>query len=123
MLLYKGELEQWRQRDDPKLHVTVDAANGDWKGQVGMVPDVVSNVAPAADDTYAVVCGPPAMTRYTLPVLERLHFPPERVVLSLEMKMKCGIGMCGRCNIGSSYVCRDGPVFTLAELRRLPPEY
>jgi NAD(P)H-flavin reductase len=63
------------------------------------------------------------MTRYTLPVLERLHFPPERVVLSLEMKMKCGIGMCGRCNIGSSYVCREGPVFTLAELRRLPPEY
>jgi NAD(P)H-flavin reductase len=63
------------------------------------------------------------MTRYTLPVLERLNFPPERVVLSLEMKMKCGIGMCGRCNIGSRYVCRDGPVFTLAELRRLPPEY
>jgi NAD(P)H-flavin reductase len=63
------------------------------------------------------------MTRYTLPVLERLRFPSERVVLSLEMKMKCGIGMCGRCNIGSSYVCRDGPVFTLAELRRLPPEY
>jgi NAD(P)H-flavin reductase len=123
MLLYKGELEQWRQRDDPKLHVTVDAANGDWKGRVGVVPDVVGDVAAAADDAYAVVCGPPAMTRYTLLVLERLHFPPERVVLSLEMKMKCGIGMCGRCNIGSSYVCREGPAFTLAELRRLPPEY
>jgi sulfhydrogenase subunit gamma (sulfur reductase) len=123
MLLYKGELEQWQQRGDPKLHVTVDAADGDWKGRVGLVPDVVSDVAPAADGTYAVVCGPPAMTRYTLPVLERLHFPPERVVLSLEMKMKCGIGMCGRCNIGSSYVCKEGPVFTLAGLRRLPPEY
>jgi len=123
MLLYKGKLEQWRQRDDLELHVTVDAADGGWKGRIGVVPNAVSDVAPAADDTYAVVCGPPAMTRYTLPVLERLRFPPERVVLSLEMKMKCGIGMCGRCNIGSSYVCRDGPVFTLAELRRLPPEY
>jgi sulfhydrogenase subunit gamma (sulfur reductase) len=60
---------------------------------------------------------------WPLPVLERLHFPPERIVLSLEMKMKCGIGMCGRCNIGRSYVCREGPVFTLADLRRLPPEY
>jgi NAD(P)H-flavin reductase len=123
MLLYKDELEGWRQRSDLEFHVTVDAADNGWKGRVGVVPNAVSDVAPTADNTYAIVCGPPAMTRYTLPVLEKLHFPPERVVLSLEMKMKCGIGMCGRCNIGSRYVCRDGPVFTLAELRRLPPEY
>jgi len=123
MLLYKGELGHWQQKNDLELHVTVDAADDGWKGRVGVVPNVVSDVAPAADNAYAIVCGPPAMTRYTLPVLERLRFPSERVVLSLEMKMKCGIGMCGRCNIGSSYVCRDGPVFTLAELRRLPPEY
>jgi NAD(P)H-flavin reductase len=123
MLLYKDELEGWRQSKDLEFHVTVDVADNGWKGRVGVVPNAVSDIAPAADNTYAIVCGPPAMTRYTLPVLAELHFPPERVVLSLEMKMKCGIGMCGRCNIGSRYVCRDGPVFTLAELRRLPPEY
>ena len=61
--------------------------------------------------------------KFTVPVLLQLGFPPERILLSLEMRMKCGIGMCGRCNIGNRYVCRDGPVFTLAQLNQLPAEY
>jgi NAD(P)H-flavin reductase len=63
------------------------------------------------------------MIKFTLPVVHELGFSPERTFLSLEMKMKCGLGMCGRCNIGHKYVCRDGPVFTLAELNQLPQEY
>lgn len=122
MLLYRGELSQWQQRDDLRLHLTVDAAEDGWRGKVGLVPDIVREVAPSPQNTCVLVCGPPAMIRFTLPVLEDLGFPPEGVLVSLEMKMKCGIGMCGRCNIGNRYVCRDGPIFSLAELKQLPPE-
>jgi NAD(P)H-flavin reductase len=69
------------------------------------------------------VCGPPVMLKYTLPVFERIGFPPSRTILSLENRMKCGFGKCGRCNVGNKYVCRDGPVFTREELQCLPSEY
>jgi len=68
------------------------------------------------------VCDPPVMLKYTLPVLAELGFPAERVLLSLEMKMKCGMGVCGRCNVGEKYVCKDGPIFSLAELNALQSE-
>ena len=71
----------------------------------------------------AVVCGPPIMIKFSLPVLGELGFPTNRILNSLEMRMKCGIGKCGRCNIGEKYVCIDGPVFTLAELQQMPQEY
>lgn len=123
LLLYKDELQKWGRRDDIHLHLTVDRADDGWKGRVGVVPAIVERVAPRAENSYALVCGPPVMIKFTLLVLHELGFPPERIVLSLEMKMKCGIGMCGRCNIGHKYVCRDGPVFTLAQLNQLPQEY
>ena len=123
MLLYKSELSQWRQRDDLRLHLTVDTAEDGWDGKVGLVPDVVREVAPSPTGACVLVCGPPAMIRFTLPVLADLGFSPERILVSLEMKMKCGIGICGRCNIGNRYICRDGPTFSLAELNQLPPEH
>jgi NAD(P)H-flavin reductase len=123
MLLYKGELRQWRQRDDLRLHLTVDSADDGWEGRVGLVPAAVREVAPSSENAYVLLCGPPAMIRFTLPVLEDLGFPPERVLVSLEMRMKCGIGICGRCNIGHRYVCRDGPVFSLGEMNQFPAEY
>ena len=105
------------------MHVTVDAAGDGWSGRVGFVPAVTKEVAPPAENAYALVCGPPIMIKYTIPVLKDLGFPPERIILSLENRMKCGIGMCGRCNVGAKYVCKDGPVFTLAQLSQLPDEY
>jgi sulfhydrogenase subunit gamma (sulfur reductase) len=90
---------------------------------VGFVPTITGQKITSADDAIAVVCGPPIMIKFTQPVLEKLGFPPERIILSLEMRMKCGIGMCGRCTIGDKYVCKDGPVFSLAQLKELPPEY
>jgi NAD(P)H-flavin reductase len=123
LVLYKDELEEWGKRDDLHLYMTVDSANGDWNGRVGLIPNIVKEVAPSADNTYALVCGPPVMIRFTLPVLQELGFPSHKTLLSLEMRMKCGLGMCGRCNIGSKYVCADGPVFTLAELSKLPQEH
>jgi NAD(P)H-flavin reductase len=124
MLLYKDELAAWEKRDDINMHITVDAADDpDWKYNVGFVPTVTQEKITGSEDAMAIVCGPPIMIRFTQPVLEELGFPPERIILSLEMRMKCGIGMCGRCNIGDRYVCKDGPVFSLAELKELPPEY
>jgi sulfhydrogenase subunit gamma (sulfur reductase) len=123
LLLYKDELEKWEKRTDLDLHLTVDRADKEWQRKVGVVPNILKEIAPSPENAYAVVCGPPIMIKFTLPVLMDLGFPPERIVLSLEMKMKCGIGMCGRCNIGNQYVCKDGPIFTLAQLNELHGEY
>lgn len=122
-LIYKQDLQEWSRRDDISLHVTVDGGDAGWTGLVGFVPDVLKRVAPSSENAIAVVCGPPVMIRFCLPVLSDLGFTPDRIYNSLEMRMKCGIGKCGRCNIGDKYVCRDGPVFSLAELQRLPKEY
>ncbi len=124
LLLYKDELAQWEQRSDINMHITVDATDDpDWKYNVGFVPTITKEKAPSSENAYAIVCGPPIMIKFTLPILTELGFPPERVIMSLEMRMKCGIGMCGRCNIGTEYVCKDGPVFTLAQLNQMPNEY
>jgi NAD(P)H-flavin reductase len=123
LLLYKQELEAWTKTNDLKLVVTVDAGDKDWKGKVGLVPNVLEEVAPASENTYAVICGPPVMIKFTFPKLEALKFPYERIYTSLEKRMKCGIGKCGRCNIGHLYVCKDGPVFSYDQLAILPKDY
>jgi sulfhydrogenase subunit gamma (sulfur reductase) len=124
MLLYKEELAAWEQRQDIQMHITVDGTKDpNWKYNIGFVPAITKEKAPSSEDAYAIVCGPPIMIKFTLPVLTELGFPPERIITSLEMRMKCGIGMCGRCNIGTEYVCKDGPVFTLEKLATLPGEY
>ena len=123
LLLYKEELADWQKRSDMKLVVTVDAGDKDWKGKVGLVPNVLEEVGPASENTYAVICGPPIMIKFTFPKLMTLKFPNERIYTSLEKRMKCGIGKCGRCNIGHLYVCKDGPVFSYEQLGKLPKDY
>ena len=122
-LLYKGALQEWEKSSDIDLYVTVDRGDDSWKGREGFVPDVTQAVAPDSTHAVAIVCGPPIMIKFTMPVLLGLGFTKETTILSLEMRMKCGIGKCGRCNIGSKYVCTDGPVFSYAELDELPDEY
>jgi len=124
LLLYRDELAEWEKRDDINMHITVDGTDDpDWKYNVGFVPAVTKEKITGSDNAIAIVCGPPVMIKFTQPVLEELGFPPERIILSLEMRMKCGIGICGRCNIGDKYVCKDGPVFSLAQLKEMPGEY
>jgi len=123
LLLYKEELVEWEKRSDLKLIVTVDWGDKDWKGKVGLVPDVLEETAPSSKDTYVIICGPPIMIKFTFPKLMVLQFPHERIFTSLERRMKCGIGKCGRCNIGHLYVCKDGPVFNYAQLEKLPRDY
>ena len=123
LLLYRQELAEWEKRDDIKVHITVDATDDpEWPYNVGFVPTITEKKITSSKDAYALVCGPPIMIKFTQPVLAKIGFKPEQIIMSLEMRMKCGIGMCGRCNIGDQYVCKDGPVFSLAQLKKLPPE-
>ena len=125
MLLYKDELAEWEKRDDIHMHITVDATDDpDWQYNVGFVPTITEQKAPQADaNTYAIICGPPIMIKFTQPVLDNLGYSHDHIIMSLENRMKCGIGMCGHCNIGKDFVCKDGPVFTLDQLNNMPKEY
>jgi NAD(P)H-flavin reductase len=120
-LVYKDELAEWGNRPDVRLVTTVDPGGEtpDWKGQIGFVPTVLEETAPSSANTIAVVCGPPVMIKFALLVVAELGFQPKDVYTTLENRMKCGVGQCGRCNVGSVYVCRDGPVFTLDQLKHM----
>jgi len=124
-LVYKRELAEWAGRSDVRLITTVDPGGEtpDWQGQIGFVPAVLDKAAPESRQTVAVVCGPPIMIKFTFPVLARLGFAPESIFTTLENRMKCGVGKCGRCNTGKYFVCKDGPVFTFAQLQGMPQEY
>lgn len=124
-LVYKHELEEWKRRPDVRVITTVDPGgeSPDWNGEIGFVPTIVEKAAPSSKETIAIVCGPPVMIKYTFPVLSSLGFTDENIYTTLENRMKCGFGKCGRCNVGKVYVCKDGPVFTLAQLKELPDEY
>jgi len=123
-LVYKNELAEWAKADGVKLVRTVDPGGEDatWDGEVGLVPAILEKAAPSPD-SMLVTCGPPIMIKFVILSATKLGFKPEDVVTTLEMKMKCGVGLCGRCNIGSRYVCRDGPVFTLKQIQALPNEF
>lgn len=120
LFLYKRETSQWYMREDLGFHQTIDQPVEGWRHRVGLVPKVLRDIAPSAANAVAFICGPPIMIRFTLPELQELGFPPDRIFTSMEKRMKCGIGKCGRCNIGPRYICADGPVFSLAELKQLP---
>jgi sulfhydrogenase subunit gamma (sulfur reductase) len=116
-LCFKYDLEAWEKDTTLKMTTTVDREAEGWTGNVGFVPAITEKVAPSPKNAVAIVCGPPVMIRFTFPVLEKLGFTPEQMITTLEKRMKCGIGKCGRCNIGDIYVCRDGPVFSFAQIQ------
>ena len=125
LLVYKREYEAWAKTPGVNFIKTVDPGGEPegWKDKVGFVPNVVKEAAPSPKDAFVVVCGPPIAIKFTLPVLDTLGFPKERIYTTLENRMKCGLGKCGRCNIGNVYVCKDGPVFTAKQLTELPDEF
>ncbi len=118
-LVYKDELAEWEARSDVELVTTVDPGGEtpDWKGKIGFVPTALEQYAPPSKNGLAFVCGPPIMIKFSMPVLEKLGFAPEQIYTTLENRMKCGVGKCGRCNIGGTYVCKEGPVFNGAGAR------
>ncbi len=124
-LVYKHELKEWEERPDIKLITTVDPGGQtpDWKGEIGFVPTVLEKVAPSSINTIAILCGPPVMIKFTMPVLKKLGFQDKDIYTTLENRMKCGFGKCGRCNVGKLFVCKDGPVFSYEQILTLPEEY
>lgn len=120
-LVFKKELEGLRKKI--KVHLSVDVEEPEWKEFVGFVPINVLDKKPSPDIAISITCGPPIMIKFVIKNLKDLGFKDEQIYTTIENKMKCGIGKCGRCNIGMHYVCKDGPVYSWAELKNLPQEY
>ena len=124
-LVYTDEMASWSGLEGVRVVRTVDPggeADG-WDGEVGVIPTVFENLGLQPDDRIVVACGPPVMLHYLFLSLDRLGYRHDQVMTTLENRMKCGIGLCGRCNVGPFLVCRDGPVVSWQELDGLPKDY
>ena len=119
---YPEIVREWSKEAGLRVHLTIDREQAGWEGHVGFVPDFVRELGFDTGKT-AVICGPPIMIKFTLAALQELGFQKTQVYTTMELRMKCGIGKCGRCNIGDQYVCKDGPVFRCDQLDQLPDEY
>jgi NAD(P)H-flavin reductase len=121
-MAFSSELPDWLGRKDLECTLTIDREAEGWQHKVGLIPNVLLEMNPDPKNCIALTCGPPIMIKFTLQALAKLKFAPEQIYTTLEKRMKCGIGICGRCNIGGKYVCIDGPVFSMAELNTMPNE-
>ena len=122
LLDYQEIINEWSTDAGVNVHLTIDREQEGWDGHVGFVPTYVKELGFEPNKT-AVLCGPPIMIKFTLQGLSELGFNREQVYTTLELRMKCGVGKCGRCNVGNKYVCKDGPVFRMDQLDQLPDEY
>jgi sulfhydrogenase subunit gamma (sulfur reductase) len=118
LLVFTDEYDAWRAAPDTDLHLTVDEGDATWSGHVGLITRLLEQVAPSPDNSVAIICGPPIMIKFVVLGLRSLGFGDEQMIMTLEAKMKCGIGKCGRCNVGETFVCLDGPVFSYAQVSR-----
>jgi NAD(P)H-flavin reductase len=118
-ILFRKELESWRARFDLETHLTVDRATGPWHGNVGVVTTLITRAPFDPQNTIAMVCGPEIMMRFTMTELERRGVDETRIYLSMERNMKCGIGLCGHCQLGPRFVCQDGPVYRCDDIREV----
>ena len=121
-LAFAEDRADWLQRKDLDCVLTIDNPAEGWEHKVGLIPNVLLEMAPKPDNCVAITCGPPIMIKFTLQALEKLGFGHDQILTTLEKRMKCGVGICGRCNIGEKYVCIDGPVFSLSQLKGMVNE-
>jgi NAD(P)H-flavin reductase len=118
-LLYRVELEQWAKLFDVEVHVTVDRADQSWKGNVGFAAQLLNYIELDKKNTVSMVCGPEMMMKFTIEDLLEKGLMEENIYLSLERNMKCAIGLCGHCQFGPKFICKDGPVFSYPEVKHL----
>ena len=121
-LCYKKELFELEKRKDINTQLSIDKEEDGWTRFVGFVPNNLLRIKPSPKNTIAVTCGPPIMIKFVIENLLKLGFSDDQIFTTLEMRMKCGIGKCGRCNIGNLYVCKDGPVFSYKQLKNIKGE-
>jgi len=123
LLVFTDEYDEWRAAPDTRLLLSVDKPDENWKGEVGLITQLLEKVSPSRDNTVAVTCGPPVMIKFVTRVLAGMGFADEDSYVTLEARMHCGLGKCGRCNLGEKLVCVDGPVFNMAEVGALLETY
>jgi sulfhydrogenase subunit gamma (sulfur reductase) len=116
LLVFTDEFDDWRAAPDTEFHVTIDREHPDWTGNVGLITQLLEQVAPSTDDAITITCGPPIAIHFTFLTLAKLGFTPQQMLTTLEARMHCGIGKCGRCNLGEKFICVDGPVFWQYEI-------
>lgn len=117
LLVFRDEYDEWRDAADTHLHLTVDQPDATWDHNIGLITDLLERVSPAPDNAITITCGPPIMIHFVNKMLvEKLGFRQEQNYVTLEARMHCGLGKCGRCNLGEKLVCVDGPVFTMQEV-------
>jgi NAD(P)H-flavin reductase len=124
-LVFVDELDQWAQKERTRVIQCVDPGGEtpEWKHEVGLIPHVIERANIPAENAVALVVGPPIMIKFTLPVLDKMGMAKKDIYTSLENRMKCGVGKCGRCNCGPVYVCKEGPIFSFEQLSQLPADY
>ena len=122
-LVFADEFAPWAGAPRTQVELTVDRGDDEWTGRVALIPAVVKELQPSPTNTVTLTCGPPIMIRFVLAGLKELGFADEQIVTTLESKMKCGMGKCARCNVGEKYVCKDGPVFTFAEISQFIEQF
>jgi sulfhydrogenase subunit gamma (sulfur reductase) len=118
-ILFKDELKAWAERDDVEFHMTVDRGDESWSGHVGVITTLFPKITINPRHTVAATCGPPIMYRFVLMEMLGKGIPETQIYLSLERRMKCGVGKCGHCQINELYCCQDGPVFRYADIKGL----
>jgi len=116
LLVFTEEFDEWGSAPDTELHVTVDEGDEQWTGNVGLITQLLERVSPPTENAVVITCGPPIMIHFVFLTLQRLGFTPRQSLTTLEARMHCGIGKCGRCNMGGKFVCTDGPVFWQSEV-------
>ncbi len=119
LLIFTEEYDEWRNMPDTSLHLSVDVPDDKWDHATGLITQLLEKVAPQPENAVSITCGPPVMIYHTTRLLEKMGFSPERNYVTLEARMHCGIGKCGRCNLGEKLVCEDGPIFNMVEVGNL----
>lgn len=118
-ILFPEAIKKWQERDDVEFYMTVDRADAEWKGNVGVITTLIPPLELDVEHTVAAVVGPPVMYKFTAMALKAKRLPDKNIFMSLERRMKCGVGKCGHCQINSSYVCQDGPVYNYLRVKEL----
>ncbi|NLE45766.1 MAG: hydrogenase [Chloroflexi bacterium] len=117
LLVFTDEYEEWQAMPDTEMHVTIDRPAEGWTGNVGLITEILEQIGPSPQNTVAITCGPPIMIHFVGLTLAKLGFTTDQMLATLEARMHCGIGKCGRCNVGEKLICRDGPVFWQSEIK------